>query len=257
MQDIKDYLTTCEEQWDRKGRIAHAFATYWGAADTAYTRLVSRIFFCSMVMRAHHPGEPLHYAPVFMGGQGAGKSEALAILGGKWFSDAPFSVGKKEDAGPRLNRIWLYEIAELDMFTRAEIAALKAIISSTTYHYRERLTARRVAVPLITCFACTTSDNTFFHDSTSHRRFWPVAVQQVDLDALRRDRDMLFGEAVHMWENGALWFPTREEERHVLAPALHAADVHFEQNRHQLSGAHLRGACGQLFSPAQLVNGAD
>jgi predicted P-loop ATPase len=44
-----------------------------------------------------------------------------------------------------------------------------------------------------------------------NRRFWPVRVEIIDLAALKRDRDLLWAEALYRFRNGEKWYLTEDE----------------------------------------------
>ena len=50
---------------------------------------------------------------ILEGNQGLGKSTAVDILGGEWFSDTHFALGDK-DGYQQMQGVWLCELAELD-----------------------------------------------------------------------------------------------------------------------------------------------
>lgn len=214
---VIDLFEACAAKWDGQPRVEEAFATYWSAPASDYMRCVSRMFFVGLAKRAYVPGVKHDDAPVFEGGQGEGKSTALAVLGGDWFADTPFRMGEK-DGYLAIQGILIYEIAELEQFNRAEVTAVKAFMSSQKDRYREPYGRRMVNQPRRTVFAATTNEGQYFKDTTGNRRFWPVETGRIDLDGLRRDRGQLLGEAVHMMRAGVKWFPTRDEQQRLISP---------------------------------------
>jgi len=212
---VTDYLDHCAATWDGASRVPTAFSRYWGAPDCDYLRLIATMFMVGIVVRAYRPGVKNDYAPVFEGSQGEGKSTALKILGGDWFADTPFRMGEK-DGYLSIQGVLLYEVAELEQFNRSEVTAIKAFMSSTVDRFREPYGRRMKNMPRRCAFAATTNENEYFKDTTGNRRFWPVDTGRLDLEALARDRDQLFGEAVHMLRQGVKWWPTRDQQKGLI-----------------------------------------
>lgn len=212
---VIDYFDRCKKMWDGQPRVANALPTYWGAEASEYIALVSTMFFVGIVVRGYRPGVKHDHAPVFEGGQGRGKSTALKVLGGDWFADTPFRMGEK-DGFLAIQGVLLYEVAELEQFNRSEVTAIKAFMSSTVDRFREPYGRRMKNMPRRCAFAATTNENEYFKDTTGNRRFWPVGTRTLDIDALIRDRDQLFGEAINMLEQGVLWYPTRDQQERLI-----------------------------------------
>jgi predicted P-loop ATPase len=168
---------------------------------------------------------------VLEGKQGKRKSTSLRTLVGRdeWFADTPIRIGDK-DALINLAGKWLYEIAELDSFSRAEITAVKQYLTSRIDRVREPFARRATDRPRSCCFAGTTNQDEYSKDSTGARRLWPVACDgQINLDKLAADREQMFAEAIARLasddpEVRRCW-PTREEEEKYLVPEQERREI--------------------------------
>lgn len=201
---VRDWLTGLV--WDEVPRIAHAFEDFWGAAGDDYTRAASRNFFIGMAARILRPGCKLDTMPVFEGPQGIRKSSALQVLGGEWYSVAHESVSSK-DFLQGMRGKWLIEIAELQSFSRAEVNAVKTMMSCQVDDYRPSYGRHVVSFPRQCVLAGTTNSVDWGTDDTGLRRFWPIRCGVIDLERLALAREQLFAESCaavlaggHWWE---------------------------------------------------------
>lgn len=213
---VRDYLASLE--WDGRQRLGSWLVRYAGAADTQYARAIGRMFLIAAVARVCSPGAKADYVLVLEGPQGAGKSRLCQALGAPWFSDSLPDVTRDKEASQHLRGKWIVEISELSALGRAESEALKSFISRPVERYRPPYGREEVIEPRQSVFVGTTNRSTYLSDDTGGRRFWPVRVGPIDVDALTADRDQLFAEAVDAFGAGETWWPSAEFERdHVRA----------------------------------------
>ena len=212
---VRDYLNGLS--WDGKARLDTLLIDYLGAADTAYTRAVTRKAFTAAVARVMTPGCKYDTMLVLVGGQGRHKSTLLARMGGEWFSDSLRTFGDK-DAMETIQGTWIDEVAEMQAMAKAEVDAVKMFLSKTNDYYRAaygRYTADR---PRQCVFFGTTNSKECLTDTTGSRRFWVVDIdQQGRCKNVFRDmageRDQIWAEAVAYWRIGESLYLPPELER--------------------------------------------
>jgi hypothetical protein len=212
---VADYLRALT--WDGVQRLNAMLATYFGAAETAYTSTVGAKFMISAVARALKPGCKVDTMLILEGRQGTFKSSGVAALAGgsEWFADTALNFGDK-DAAQCLQGKWIYEIGELHAFRRAEVTEIKAFVSSPSDNLRPSYGRRNQDFPRQCVFVGTTNSDKYLADTTGNRRFWPVSCGRVDVEAISRDRDQLWAEAVARYGDGSgeyLWWLTPAETR--------------------------------------------
>lgn len=236
------YLTSLT--WDGVPRIDTWLQNYMGVQDTPLARKMGRKWLIASVARALDPGCKADAMLIVKGPQNAGKSTAFrALAGSDWFNDTPFEMDSK-DRFDFLRGVWVYEIAELTNFTRADANALKGFLSSQDDKYRPAYGRTVVTYPRRVIFCGTTNEDQFLMDSTGTRRFWVVeSGPVVDVDGIKRERDQLWAEAVHAYRQSEEYWLDRsddavradESQKHTLhdpllnAVAAFCADVNNDQ----------------------------
>jgi predicted P-loop ATPase len=152
---------------------------------------------------------------ILEGKQDRGKSSALRIIGEPWFTDELKDLGSKDTAISIAGR-WIIEFGELDAMRSATVEKLKAFLSRREDRFRPPYGSIVVNYKRQCVFAGTTNSSNYLRDETGHRRFWPVACRdQVDREALARDRDQLWAEAIVKYKQGERWWLHAPDERRL------------------------------------------
>lgn len=213
---LRDWLTGLE--WDGDLRLADWLHSYLGTPDTPYYQAIGSMFLIGMVARVFKPGCKADYMLVLEGPQRILKSSACrAIASDEYFSDTLPDLGADAiRVSMHLRGKWLIEVSELSSFHKADAIRLKSFLTTQVEQYTPKHAHGEVREPRQCLFIGTTNDKQYLRDPTGARRYWPVECGKIDLDALHRDREQLFAEAVASYRRGAQWWPDPDfEDKHI------------------------------------------
>jgi putative DNA primase/helicase len=223
---VKDWMESLN--WDGEARIDKFYEDHFGAHGSAYCLSASKNFWISMVARAFVPGCKVDNMIVLEGEQGIGKSRALQIIGGQWFTEQHESVTGKGFFEVLQGKI-LIEIGELDSFSRGDITRVKEVITQVRDRYRESYGRYAEDHPRRCVFVGTTNKDDWNKDETGARRFWPIACQgEIDYEGIRSNREQLFAEAVVRFKAGESWWKMPVDETVAEQSNRYNADAWLE-----------------------------
>lgn len=212
---IRDYLNGLT--WDGVPRLDRIIIDYMGAEDSELNRAMSRKHFVAAVARVFNPGCKYDYCLIMSGAEGIGKSTLLRVMGGRWFNDSITTLEGKEGM-EQLRRAWVVELGELSSIKRSDVEQVKAHLSKQVDIYRAAYARRVLEHPRQCVFCGTTNEALFLKGDTGNRRFWviPVVAELRKYrdwsEAIRRDRDQLWAEAVHYYKLGEPLYLSEELE---------------------------------------------
>lgn len=228
---VRDYLQGLHDAkvWDGKRRLDAWLLHVIGELDKEgkalvpqrveeYLRLVGRFLLLGMVNRVMQPGCKFDYCMVLEGPGGLRKTTMVQVLAGKaWFSNTHFDVARGKEGQEQVQGLWVYEIAELASFSKADINLIKSFISAEVDRYRPSYGRVVEAFPRQCVMVGTTNEKQWLRDRTGNRRFWPVPVRHcINTDWLAKYRDQLLAEAYATFLQGERYYPTPDEEERLF-----------------------------------------
>lgn len=207
---IRDWLKRLV--WDETPRVDSLLPRYFGADNTQYSRLVGRKFLVAAVARIMQPGVKVDNVLILEGAQGIRKSTGLKVLAGeKYFSDQRLHLKGDKDSLQALSGKWIFELAELDAFNKAESTEAKAFFAASSDRFRAPYGKLPREVPRQCVFAGTTNQDEYFKDMSGNRRYWPVFCRDVRIAELESARDQLWAEAVVLFGKGVPFWVQDDE----------------------------------------------
>lgn len=202
-----------DTKWDGKARLDRWLVTYCGAPDTAYVREVGKNTLIAACARGYQPGCKHDSMLVMEGGQDIGKSSVASVLGGEFYADVKIAVETPQEIQRTTQSMqlgWILEASEMEFTRKAEINAIKRFLTLQVDITRLPYEKYDSVLPRRSIFigSVNPTDEGYLRDKTGNRRFWPVAVTTISLEALARDREQLFAEAVVRYRKGEKWWIT-------------------------------------------------
>jgi hypothetical protein len=184
-------------RWDGKERIERFCPRYFGTPDEPYTRAVSMYLWTALAGRIMDPGVQADMVPVLIGRQGVGKSRGVQALVPSPEHYVELRLDEPDDAIARKCRgVLVGELAEMRGLRAAEIERVKAFITRTHERWVPKYREFATNYPRRFLIIGTTNDEEFLPADTEHRRWLPMHTERVDVNAIRRDRDQLWAEAL-------------------------------------------------------------
>ena len=225
---VVELLDEAQRNWDNKPRLDNWVVTYLGCKDTELNRAIGRKTLVAAIRRVRVPGCKYDIVTVLESPEGRGKSNAIRILAGdENFSDQSVLGKHDKEVQEQLDGIWMHESADLAGMTRAEVEHVKAFASRQVDRARPAYGRVREDRKRRSIEWGTTNNKEYLLSQTGNRRFWPLEVDHIDIEALKRDRLQLLGEAATYEADGEdvvldnkLWDTALEEQekRRVTDP---------------------------------------
>ncbi|EXI92413.1 MAG: putative P-loop ATPase [Candidatus Accumulibacter sp. BA-94] len=176
-------------------RIDSFLPSYFSADDTAYARAIGAYTWTALAGRVMEPGCKADMAPILVGEQGIRKSSGVAAMAPAhdFFCEISFTEEEADLARKMRGRL-IAEIGELRGLHTRELDHIKAFVSRTHEDWIPKFKEFHTVFPRRLLLIGTTNQEEFLADETGNRRWLPIRVGRVDVEAIARDCLQLWAE---------------------------------------------------------------
>lgn len=209
----REYFNSLE--WDGIERLNKWLTYYAGAEfeDPEYLSVVGTKWIVACVTRVFEPATKFDHVLILEGEQGARKStmlKELATIRGRSYFDDTIKVSDlgEDKTVPKLQGVLIIELAEMAGLRKSDVDKLKQQITITEDRLVRKYANEATRFPRQFVMAGTINPvQGYLEDPTGNRRFLPVKVgRKIDIEAIARDKEQLWAEAVHLYrQKYPLW----------------------------------------------------
>lgn len=224
---VKDYLLSCKDKWDNKSHLQELYNTLeCDEISEKYKEKYIRKTLITAVNLILNPKVSNSEGVLTLAGdQGIGKTSWFEHLIPEKFTvneqELYFLEGqslelRKKDSLMESTASWFTELGEISStFKKSEIDDLKNFITRPSDRFRIPYGIGSKDYRRFTIFVATVNDEEFLHDSTGNRRWWVLKCKSINYNH-KINMDLIWGEAVHLWETGKETnYFTREEQQEM------------------------------------------
>jgi len=209
-------------KWDGVERLKNWLSFYLGCeSDHAdYLSFIGKKWLCAGVARVFKPGCAFHHVLVLEGGQGSYKSTTfreLATFGNdnpmEYFTDSiTIADIHTKDSVMKSMGCLIIELSELSGLSKKDDEEIKHWITLQYEDVRLPYAREMTRYYRQSILGASTNKYDYLRDPTGSRRFWPAKVgNRIDIEGIRRDKEQLWAEAVHVYKNGIYLGPEGDE----------------------------------------------
>ena len=206
--------------WDQVPRVRSFAARYLGATESGgYGEGLSEYLWTELAGRVREPGCKADMMVVLYGPQGSLKSTVVAALAPT--AEMSIKIHFSEHDGDKARKIQgklTVEIDEMRGMATSDEDAIKSFLSARSDSWIPKYRERPVTAWRRCAFIGTTDKQEFLSDLAGNRRYLPLSIGKIDLEAIERDREQLWAEAAEMFDRSGV---SHAVER--IAGAAHAA----------------------------------
>ncbi|WP_259739714.1 VapE domain-containing protein [Synechococcus sp. CS-205] len=208
---VREYLDTVAAEGDINPVDLDTLATtYLGTKDQLYDKMLRKALI-GAVARVYDPGCQFDFVCVLKGKQGIRKSSFWKVLASHpWFNCT--TPDDDKDLILNIHSCWIFELGELETITsKREVGQLRNLITTATDNIRVPYGKTTAPYPRCSILVGSVNGDAFLRDDEGSRRFGVIECpqdfdrgEQIDLEAVHRDREAIWKAAVLAYRNGEL-----------------------------------------------------